>query len=162
MDNPGKPAIRGFTLIELLVVIAIIAILIALLLPAVQAAREAGRRAQCTNNLKQIGIALHDYMTAKSVFPPGRINSHVAGMGNCWGMYAQILPQMEQQTVFDSFNFRLPPDTDPTSTLAAANVTGAVTFRGALLCPSDTGETLILVNNGYNAVHNYPVNTGSG
>src|SRR5437870_4897141 len=65
----------GFTLIELLVVIAIIAILIALLLPAVQAAREAARRASCVNNLKQIGVALHNYLSANDVFPPGYVSA---------------------------------------------------------------------------------------
>src|SRR5450755_1554821 len=112
---------RGFTLIELLVVITIIAVLIALLLPAVQAAREAARRAQCVNNLKQIGLALHNYISAINVLPPGRVNSHITGMGNCWGAYAEILPQLDQQVLFNSFNFNLPPDTDPTTTLAAAN-----------------------------------------
>src|SRR5271170_712908 len=107
-----SPDRRGFTLIELLVVIAIIAVLIGLLLPAVQAAREAARRAQCVNNLKQIGIAMHTYMTAFSVLPPGRINSHIAGLGNCWGTYAQLLPQLDQQVIFSSFNFNLPPDVD--------------------------------------------------
>jgi prepilin-type N-terminal cleavage/methylation domain-containing protein len=100
---------RGFTLIELLVVIAIIAVLIALLLPAVQSAREAARRAQCVNNLKQIGIGLHNYLSAVGVFPPGRINTHIAGLGDCWGAYAQILPYMEQKPVHDAFNFRLGP-----------------------------------------------------
>ncbi|MCA1684718.1 MAG: DUF1559 domain-containing protein, partial [Planctomycetia bacterium] len=119
---------RGFTLIELLVVIAVITVLIALLLPAVQAAREAARRSACVNNLKQVGLALHNYVSVHNVLPPGRVNSHVAGRGNCWGAYAQLLPQMELQAVFDSFNFSLPPDTDPTSTASVANTTGFGTF----------------------------------
>ena len=101
----------AFTLIELLVVIAIIAVLIALLLPAVQAAREAARRIQCVNNLKQIGLALHNYITAFGVLPPGRFNTHIAGQGNCWGLYSQLLPQLDQTAIFNSFNFNLPPDT---------------------------------------------------
>jgi prepilin-type N-terminal cleavage/methylation domain-containing protein len=152
---------RGFTLIELLVVIAIIAVLIALLLPAVQAAREAARRAQCVNNLKQIGLALHNYLDTHTVFPPGRINSHIAGAGNCWGMYAQLLPFFEQSQISNAFNFNLPPDTDPTTTASAANVTGFSTFLNFLICPSDSAPTLILVSNGYFATHNYNANTGS-
>ncbi|HEU5117959.1 MAG TPA: DUF1559 domain-containing protein, partial [Isosphaeraceae bacterium] len=124
----------GFTLIELLVVIAIIGVLIALLLPAVQAAREAARRAQCTSNLKQIGLAIHNYNTSVGSFPPGRFNSHITGMGNCWGMYSQILPQLEHADIFNAFNFSLPPDTDPTSTSSAANSTGFETFLNVLLC----------------------------
>jgi prepilin-type N-terminal cleavage/methylation domain-containing protein/prepilin-type processing-associated H-X9-DG protein len=146
----------GFTLIELLVVIAIIAVLIALLLPAVQAAREAARRSQCVNNLKQIGLALHNYASIQNVLPPGRINSHVAGLGNCWGMYAQILPQMEMQAVFNSFNFNLPPDTP-----ALANTTGNLTFITTLICPSDLPPTLITVGGFPFATHNYNVNAGS-
>jgi prepilin-type N-terminal cleavage/methylation domain-containing protein/prepilin-type processing-associated H-X9-DG protein len=149
----------AFTLIELLVVIAIIAVLIALLLPAVQAAREAARRIQCTNNLKQIGLALHNYLSAVGVFPPGRFNSHIAGHGNCWGTYSQLLPQLEQSALFNSFNFNLPPDTD---TLAVSNSTGFESFLTALICPSDSAPQLITVSGVQFATHNYNLNTGSG
>src|SRR5271157_4746001 len=154
---------RAFTLIELLVVIAIISVLIALLLPAVQAAREAARRSQCVNNLKQIGLALHNYISATNVLPPGRINSHIAGLGNCWGMYAQLLPQLEQQVIFNCFNFNLPPDVDatPTVTTAEANSTGFMSFINTLLCPSDSDPVLVTVSGTLNATHNYNVNTGS-
>ena len=155
---------RAFTLIELLVVIAIISVLIALLLPAVQAAREAARRSQCVNNLKQIGLALHNYISATNVLPPGRINSHIAGLGNCWGMYAQLLPQLEQQVIFNAFNFNLPPDVDtaPNVTYAEANSTGFMSFINTLLCPSDSDPVLVTVSGTLNATHNYNVNTGSG
>jgi prepilin-type N-terminal cleavage/methylation domain-containing protein/prepilin-type processing-associated H-X9-DG protein len=150
---------RAFTLIELLVVIAIIAVLIALLLPAVQAAREAARRMQCTNNLKQIGLALHNYITAVGVLPPGRFNTYIAGHGNCWGTYAQILPQLDQTNIFNSFNFNLPPDTD---TLAVSNSTGFETFLNILICPTDSTPQLITVGGVQFATHNYDLNVGSG
>jgi prepilin-type N-terminal cleavage/methylation domain-containing protein/prepilin-type processing-associated H-X9-DG protein len=154
---------KAFTLIELLVVIAIIAVLIALLLPAVQAAREAARRAQCVNNLKQIGLALHNYISAMNVLPPGRINSHVAGLGNCWGAYAQLLPQLDQQVIFSSFNFNLPPDVDsaPVVTYAEANITGFTSFINTLICPTDSVPELITLSGAPNATHNYNINTGS-
>ncbi|SIO58097.1 prepilin-type N-terminal cleavage/methylation domain-containing protein/prepilin-type processing-associated H-X9-DG domain-containing protein [Singulisphaera sp. GP187] len=151
----------GFTLIELLVVIAIIAVLIALLLPAVQAAREAARRIQCANNLKQIGLAMHNYLSASNVFAPGRINTYVAGNGHCWGAYSQMLPQLELQSLFNTMNFSMNPDPDYTSTSAAVNMTAAVTVLSTLLCPSDGGPTLVPVGGGPYAVHNYLLNVGS-
>ncbi len=126
---------RGFTLIELLVVIAIIAVLIALLLPAVQAAREAARRIQCTNNLKQIGLALHNYHESLLVFPPG----YMAGRplvdaetdtAPGWSWASMILPQLDQAPLYSSLNFALPVQ-------AAANTTGVVTNLRGFICPSD-------------------------
>ena len=95
---------RGFTLIELLVVIAIIAILIALLLPAVQQAREAARRTQCKNNLKQIGLALHNYHDTSNSLPSGSIVLlNAAGTtyyGHGWTWHASILPYMDQANMY--------------------------------------------------------------
>ncbi len=98
---------RGFTLVELLVVIAIIGILVALLLPAVQAAREAARRAKCTNNLKQIGLAIHNYHDAWRVIPvsigPWSAGPRPSPERNGKGWIVSILPQLEQQALFDEF-----------------------------------------------------------
>src|SRR4051812_13329429 len=99
---------RAFTLIELLVVIAIIAVLISLLLPAVQAAREAARRAQCTNNLKQLGLAIHNYISQQDSFPPVVQNGGKAVWGtpyfDPWPLdwTASILPMMEQGTLYNA------------------------------------------------------------
>src|SRR5712691_6187457 len=99
---------RGFTLIELLVVIAIIAMLIALLLPAVQQAREAARRSQCKNNLKQLGLALHNYNGRMKCFPPGYlslVNSAGVDTGPGWGWGAFLLNDLEQQSLYRTVNF---------------------------------------------------------
>src|SRR5947207_3585508 len=90
---------RGFTLVELLVVIAIIGVLVALLLPAVQAAREAARRSQCSNNLKQLSLALHNYEAVHNTFPPAGIDS------NQMSWTVLLLPFFEQQALYDQFNF---------------------------------------------------------
>ena len=120
---------RGFTLIELLVVIAIIAILIALLLPAVQQAREAARRSQCRNNMKQLGLALHNYHDSHKVFPP---NSHgnATNLPNGFSWRVMILPGIDQGPLYNQFNFAL-RITEP------AHLVLAQTVLSVYLCPSD-------------------------
>jgi prepilin-type N-terminal cleavage/methylation domain-containing protein len=100
--NFARP--RGFTLVELLVVIAIIGILIALLLPAVQAARESARRTQCSNNLRQIGLALHTYENAAKTLPPGGLHTASGGYGHSW--WVRILPNIEQDALYTQFDFQ--------------------------------------------------------
>ena len=141
----------GFTLIELLVVIAIIAILIALLLPAVQQAREAARRTQCKNNLKQIGLALHNYHDTFGTFPPTQIMTYYGGPGfsnplprnHTW--ISMILPYFDQSPLYNQINFSLPiwDDTGsgifsgPQMTTDGKSIPG--TIIPGLLCPSDPG-----------------------
>ena len=123
---------RGFTLIELLVVIAIIAVLIALLLPAVQAAREAARRAQCTNNLKQLGLAMHNYISTNNVLPQG-IQFQGPFGGYCWTSGGWTLPALqytEQLPLFNAINFNWDMYTAPNSTINGTGVS-------LLWCPSD-------------------------
>jgi prepilin-type N-terminal cleavage/methylation domain-containing protein/prepilin-type processing-associated H-X9-DG protein len=126
---------RGFTLIELLVVIAIIAVLIALLLPAVQSAREAARRIQCVNNLKQMGIALHNYHDALGTFPSSYLarSAFISGASDTapgWGWASMILPQLEQAPLFSAINAGLPVEAVVNSTVVQVILTG-------YLCPSD-------------------------
>jgi len=108
---------RGFTLIELLVVIAIIAVLIALLLPAVQQAREAARRTQCKNNMKQIGLAMHNYHESHQVFPPGMVDDDHDPAGAMHTGFLMILPFIEETAIYNSYNFKVgyPPGTGAAS-----------------------------------------------
>lgn len=137
---------KGFTLIELLVVIAIIGLLVGLLLPAVQAAREAARRGQCANHLHQIGAALHNYHDIHRMFPPAYVGNPTqpgsdngvsfpddngnGASGFAWGTL--LLPQLEQQALYDRFDFRLP-------CWDAKHSAAAMTKVPVFLCPSATG-----------------------
>ncbi len=142
---------RAFTLVELLVVIAIIAILVGLLLPAVQQAREAARKMQCQNNLKQIGLACHNYENALGVYPPG---SFWACPDGSWrgSILVRLLPYVEQTALYDAFNFKADTDaqTDVNGKLLASYIVPVY------VCPSDSNRGLL---NGV-AIHNYCASKG--
>jgi prepilin-type N-terminal cleavage/methylation domain-containing protein/prepilin-type processing-associated H-X9-DG protein len=167
----NKHEVRGFTLVELLVVIAIIGVLVALLLPAVQAAREAARRTQCINNIKQMGLAAANYESAKKTFPPGRLipdwiqagqttensstNYGNIGPNDKTGFYSVhiwLLPYMEANNVFQLINFKVAhqkvmtsDDGTPTNT----NYQAYATAQNMFICPSDPNTDRVISENNY-------------
>ena len=158
--NRTQPRYRGFTLIELLVVIAIIAILIALLLPAVQQAREAARRTQCKNNLKQLGIAAHNYHDTHNSFP---LNASSSLYG--YSAHAQLLPFHEQANLHSLIDFNLPAQVGLPWAPTMNPVIEPVASRTlkVLLCPSEAGNPYYVDGNGDTwAGGNYLLNGGSG
>lgn len=156
----------AFTLVELLVVIAIIGVLVGLLLPAVQAAREAARRMQCSNNSKQVGLAIHNYASTHKIFPFGKGPSYPgAPVYARWSQHALLLPFLEQTPLYNTLDFRFPPETPgmggvvafmpPHVNASGVNAAGSRTPVPGFLCPSDQSPSDI-----WQAQNNYVGNQG--
>lgn len=170
-NSDTRGPMRGFTLVELLAVIAIVGVLIALLLPAVQAAREAARRAECKNHLKQIGLALHSHHNAVGYFPVSQTASGPATSGGTCGpgyysWHARILPYLDEQTLFDSIDFdtNMSDGCDSGEPISAGhpNAAAAATAVPVYLCPSDgeTGNNAATMGTANPASQNYAANAG--
>lgn len=145
-----RPSVYGFTLIELLVVIAIIAVLVALLLPAVQQAREAARRAQCRNNLKQIGLAIHNYESTFSRLPScGEGTNYSTSPPSTWfgvhSLFTQILPYLDQANTYQQFDFRFAYNATP------QNIAASKQAIASFVCPSDAWRPSAADQSGFGA-----------
>jgi prepilin-type N-terminal cleavage/methylation domain-containing protein len=153
---------RGFTLIELLVVIAVVGVIMALLLPAVQQAREAARRTKCRNNLRQIGIALHNYLDAQSTLPPSFCilqGTALTGNNGSWSIHGRLLPYIDQATAYQQVRLDIAWD-DPQNRNTGVPTLGVPSYA----CPSDPASDTLRVdasNNGLTHPQTYGFNFGS-
>lgn len=156
--NAGLPNRVGFSLVELLVVIAIIGTLVGLLLPAVQGAREAARRSACQNNLRQLGLALHNFENSQRAFPPSGTDVFVSGVQQApWSGQALLLPYLEGDTLFRKIDFSLPYSHATNMSLFPPNGVAA-TRVDVLVCPGETKATPVLDASGL--PKHFPLNYG--